>query len=205
MVRRFRIYTILSELPVYLMITVVSGLPRSGTSLMMQMLHAGGLSILTDNIRPPDENNPRGYFEYERVKALKTDNSWLKKAEGKAVKIISYLLPHLPLEYPYKIIFMERNLVEVYHSQQKMIRNLGQMSTAEKDKLIHTFELHLNYIKPWLMAQPRMSVLEVSHQDVLTQPEVMAHQIADFLEMPLAVDRMAAVVDPQLYRERIPS
>src|SRR3990167_393038 len=99
------------------MIVIVSGLPRSGTSLMMQMLRAGGMSLLIDDQRPADADNPHGYWEYEPVKRLQHDNSWLPQAEGKAVKVVSALLQYLPPRHTYKIIVMHRPMQEVLASQ----------------------------------------------------------------------------------------
>ena len=108
-------------------VVVVSGLPRSGTSLMMQMLEAGGVPILTDGERACDADNPKGYYEYEPVKALQNgDSDWLDKAEGKAVKVISFLLRHLPQKHRYRVVFMNRNLDEVLASQEKMPVTRGQ-------------------------------------------------------------------------------
>src|SRR4026209_2745330 len=93
-------------------IVVVSGLPRSGTSMMMQMLQAGGLEILTDAVRTPDGSNPKGYFEFEAVKDLDKGQApaWLAGARGKAVKIVSSLVRWLPESNDYQVIFMQRNL-----------------------------------------------------------------------------------------------
>src|SRR5262245_34520180 len=110
------------------MIVVVSGLPRSGTSLMMQMLQAGGMPLLTDDLRPADTNNPKGYWEYEPVKRLQQDNTWMHKAEGKAVKVISVLLQYLPPQHTYKIIFMQRPMQEVLASQTVMLERRDEQS-----------------------------------------------------------------------------
>src|SRR5215207_9218271 len=85
-------------------VVIVSGLPRSGTSMMMRMLAEGGLPVLTDELRGADDDNPQGYLELEVVRQLKEGNvRWLENAQGKAVKVISSLLDYLPREYPYKI------------------------------------------------------------------------------------------------------
>src|ERR671934_2987374 len=117
------------------MIVIVSGLPRSGTSLMMQMLHAGGMPLLIDEQRPPDTDNPNGYWEYEPVKRLQQDNSWMHKAEGKAVKVVSALLQYLPPQHIYKIIFMQRPMQEVLASQAVMLeRRGGEGGEGEEEK-----------------------------------------------------------------------
>src|SRR5882724_8514008 len=129
------------------MIVIVSGLPRSGTSLMMQMLQAGGMPLLIDDRRPADADNPNGYWEYEPVKRLQQDNSWIPKAEGKAVKVVSALLQYLPPQYTYKIIFMQRSLQEVLASQAVMLQRRGtQGSKADDTTLATVFEQHLERI-----------------------------------------------------------
>jgi hypothetical protein len=182
---------------------VVSGLPRSGTSLMMQMLAAGGLEILADDHRPPDADNPRGYFEYEPVKALKRDNAWLPQAEGKAVKVIAALLPYLPPHLKYKIILMKRDLDEVLASQGTMLQRLGrQGSSADNATLKSIFSRQIAETERWLTAQPHLEVLTVDYRETLTKSEATARRVADFLGLPLDLERMAAVIDPSLYRQR---
>ena len=118
------------------MITIVSGLPRSGTSMMMQMLKQGGIEILTDKIRQNDVNNPRGYYELEKVKELPKDNTWLPEAEGKGVKIIVQLLQYLLPGFEYRIIFMQRDIKEILRSQKKMLENLGKNPEAGDLKVL---------------------------------------------------------------------
>jgi len=108
------------------MITVVSGIPRSGTSLMMQMMSAGGMPVLTDGQRSADDNNPRGYFELESVKSLARNQDVLTQADGKVVKVISSLLPSLPKDFEYRVVFMCRPLEEVVSSQNRMLERLGK-------------------------------------------------------------------------------
>src|SRR4029450_2106899 len=127
------------------MIVVVSGLPRSGTSLMMQMLQAGGMPLLTDDLRPPDADNPNGYWEYEPVKRLHQDNSWIRKAEGKALKAVSGSLHYLPPQPTYKILFMQRPMQEVLASQTVMLERRGQQSGKADDTTLGTvFAQHLD-------------------------------------------------------------
>src|SRR5262249_60413780 len=128
---------------------IVSGLPRSGTSLMMQMLESGGVEVVTDNIRAADPDNPRGYFEFERVKKTKEDPSWLPGARGKAVKMVSQLLYDLPRSARYRILFMERDLDETLLSQEKMLRRLNRQG-APRDRLKAAFTLHLYRLHQWL-------------------------------------------------------
>jgi hypothetical protein len=111
-------------------IVVVSGLPRSGTSMMMKMLEAGGIPVLTDYEREADEDNPKGYFEFERVKNLKDgDDAWLPQAKGKVVKVIAALLTDLPSSYEYEVIFMRRAMPEILASQRQMLIRRGEMQT----------------------------------------------------------------------------
>ncbi len=185
-------------------IIVVSGLPRSGTSLMMQMLDAGGLPILADTQRPPDESNPRGYYEYAPVKRLHTgETAWLADARGKAVKIVSPLLPMLPTVYPYRVIFMQRPLDEVIRSQQAMRARLGTPADkADAEKLLEDTARHLQAIETWLSAQARLSVLYVGYTEILEDPAGSAAQVAAFVGGGLDTAAMARAVDPSLYRER---
>lgn len=186
-------------------ITVVSGLPRSGTSMMMKMLDAGKMPLLTDEIRKADEDNPKGYYEYEKVKKLEDDNSWLDKAQGKTVKIISPLLNHLKLDagYAYKIIFMIRDLDETLASQKKMAERLNQKEDRIKDNILkNEYSSHLEEIEKWLEQQKNIEVLPVYYKDVLKNPLAVAEGINDFLGMDLNINNMAAIADPSLYRQR---
>lgn len=180
-------------------ITIVSGLPRSGTSMMMQMLKGGGMDILTDNIRENDENNPKGYLEYEAVKSIGKDNSWLIRAEGKAVKVISQLLQYLPDTFTYKIIFMQRDLVEILQSQQKMLKK--DASTFPMG-LAETFKKQLLKTESWLNGQPNMEVLYVNYKDIIEQPEEQSENINSFLGLDLDTKNMAEAIDRKLYRNK---
>jgi hypothetical protein len=187
-------------------ITVVSGLPRSGTSLMMQMLSAGGLPVLTDGERQPDADNPRGYFEWERIKLLPQQPECIAEAEGKVVKIISQLLFALPAGREYRAIFMQRPLTEVVASQTEMIRRRGTIGAAlPPAALIAGLGAHLNQINAWLKDKPNISVHRVEHQEVLREPVRIAESIQHFLNCPLDVVAMSQQVDTSLYRQRSPS
>jgi hypothetical protein len=185
-------------------IVVVSGLPRSGTSMMMKMLEAGGIPPLTDEIREADRDNPRGYYEFERVKQMdKGDLAWLPKARGKAVKVIAALLKHLPAEYQYQVIFMQRDLVETLRSQQKMLDRRGQPGDAVPDEeMAQLFAKHLDQVTRWLRDQPNFHVLFVSYNEVMAAPQEQAERINRFLGGRLALEPMVDVIDPQLYRQR---
>lgn len=187
-------------------IVVVSGLPRSGTSMMMAMLHAGGLPIVTDGVRAADDSNPAGYFEDERVKALEHDTAsiWLSEARGKAVKVISSLLHQLPDTHRYRVVFMHRDLQEVLSSQRRMLERLGRDADEPADAaLAAAFERHLRDVSGWLDSRANFAVLNVQHRDLIDRPASEAARVAAFVGASLDVPRMAAVVDPSLYRARV--
>ncbi len=185
-------------------IIIVSGLPRSGTSMMMKMLELAGLEILTDNLRTADANNPKGYYEFERVKKLKAgDFDWLSTAQGKVVKVISALLEYLPNQYQYKIIFMRRNMDEILSSQRQMLVRDGKHDDEVPDgKLAELYENHLKKIGTWLEQQPNMSTLYISYNQIVRDPEPDLNRIIQFLGKDLDIKSMLQVVDRDLYRER---
>jgi len=185
------------------LITVVSGLPRSGTSMVMQMLAAGGIEVLADGRREADESNPRGYFEYELVKNLRNDNSWLGAAQGKAVKIITQLLPALAMKYRYRILYVERDLDEVLASQRRMLARDGSASPRiSDDQLRRTFSAQATRIRRWLAQRPNVELLTVNYRLVIDDPARWSADIATFLGNDLDVAAMAAAVTPTLYRIR---
>ncbi len=184
-------------------ITIVSGLPRSGTSMMMGMLEAGGLPVLTDSLRRADEDNPRGYYEFELVKKIEKEQGWLEEARGKAVKLISALLKYLPPTYSYQIIFMRRSLAEVLASQRQMLIRRGEPpSTVDDERMAALFEKHLAAVEQWLATQPHMRVLYVRYDEVVADALAQAQRVNEFLGGGLDVERMAAAVDRALYRQR---
>jgi hypothetical protein len=184
-------------------VTIVSGLPRSGTSMMMKMLEAGGLPVMTDNIRTADEDNPRGYYELERVKQIEQDQSWLPDARGKVVKMISALLKHLPDGYQYRVVFMRRKLDEVLASQRQMLIRRGKPADASGDEKMATyFQRHLAQIDAWLAERPHFEVLDVSYNEMIENPAPHAARLAEFLGGGLDVDAMIGVVAASLYRQR---
>ena len=185
------------------MITVVSGLPRSGTSMMMQILQAGGLQALCDHERSPDENNPRGYFEYQKVRSLATDNTWLAEAEGKSIKVVSQLLYHLPPHFEYRVIFMRRDLREVLRSQERMLASLGAADETQQNAMVEHFTRHLEGLELWLGKQPNFQVFPCNYSEVVADPLRLAPPISRFLGILLDPERMASVVDPDLYRQRL--
>lgn len=185
-------------------IYVVSGLPRSGTSMMMKMLEAGGLTPLTDNIRTADDDNLQGYYEFERVKAMKDgDTAWVGEAQGKVIKVISALLEYLPSTCSYKIIFMEREMMEILASQRKMLERRGKPgSPAEDGRFAEMYGRHLDKVKAWLAAQGNMEVLYVRYNEMLKTPDELADEVAKFLETPMDVKAMREVPQAQYYRQR---
>jgi hypothetical protein len=185
------------------MITVVSGLPRSGTSLMMQMLAAGGMTVLSDGDRQADVDNPRGYLEWERIKTLPHDPGCIGEAEGKVVKVISRLLLSLPASHEYRIVFMQRPLPEVLASQDQMLRRRGTYKPdADQEAISAAFEKHLREVYAWLEAKPYLLTLHVPYRDVLSKPTDVSLQLARFLKLPLDLEAMARQVDESLYRNR---
>lgn len=185
-------------------VIIVSGLPRSGTSMMMQMLHAGGVETLNDQLRTPDDNNPKGYFEFDPVKRLATDQSWLPQAKGKAVKIIAQLLVHLPQDFNYKIVFMDRDINEVLVSQQKMLGKLNQVNAkAFPTGLYDTFQKQLAKMDAWVASQPNVNMLKLKYADVVANPEEAAESISSFLGMELDINKMVLACDAKLYRNKL--
>lgn len=181
-------------------ILVVSGLPRSGTSMMMQMLAAGGMPILTDHIRREDAHNPRGYYEFERVKRLHMgDHGWLSDARGKAVKIISPLLAHLPPDYVYQVIFMRRDLREVLASQQIM---RGENGTFNAEQLAQEYSQHLKTVINWLADQSTVELLQIDYPAAIRDPAGCAEQVNRFLGGLLDPALMQQVIDLRLYHQR---
>jgi hypothetical protein len=183
-------------------IAIVSGLPRSGTSLMMQMLAAGGMQVLTDGERIADPDNPRGYYEWERIKRLPQEPQGIVEAEGKVVKVISQLLLALPSDRDYRIIFMLRPLPEVVASQAEMIRRRGTIgATLGKAALIAAIQAHLNQVSAWLDRLSRAKVYRIDYHAVLHQPREAAQAIQRFLDLALDTEAMVRQVDLSLYRQ----
>ena len=197
-------------------IVVVSGLPRTGTSMMMRMVEAGGISVFTDQLRVPDPDNPRGYYELERVKALERgDAAWLADAPGRAVKVISTLLRYLPPTHEYRIVYMHRQIGEVLSSQQKMMARAPSSSAATADEgaaatddplaLGQMLRSHDMQIRAWVDEQRNMQTLDINYNALLSNPRPAVQRVADFLAEiggTLDVEAMAQVVEPTLYRNR---
>lgn len=184
-------------------ITIVSGLPRSGTSLLMKMLEAGGMTPLTDRLRAADVDNPNGYYEFERVKKLPLgDTAWLAEAEGKVVKIIAALIPYLPDDHAYRVIFTQRDIREVIASQNKMLEHRGVPPAVSDGELAGIFEKHLLQVDHWILTHPNISRLDVNYNELMHNPAPIADRLRLFLDLELDSVRMARVVDPSLYRQR---
>lgn len=185
-------------------VTVVSGLPRSGTSMLMKVLEAGGLPPLTDRIRSPDEDNPKGYYEFERVKRMPDgDIEWLSAARGQAVKVISALLEYLPADYHYKIVFIHRKMDEILASQRRMLIRRGEPTdTISDEALAAQFRKHLAKVENWLSKQPNMEVLYLDYNAILANPRPHFERLNAFLGGGLALESMLQVVDPTLYRQK---
>jgi hypothetical protein len=185
-------------------VIVVSGLPRSGTSMAMKMLAAGGVPVVEDGERTADEDNPKGYFEDERVKALgeMQDKSWLRDSRGKAIKIISYLLKDLPGDNDYKVVFLRRRLQEVLDSQAKMLERRGETNEVADEQMIEIYESHLWRVDYMFKRAPNMERLDLHYHEVVGDPRQAAEKIAAFLGGGLDVEKMVAAVDSSLYRNR---
>lgn len=187
-------------------VIVASGLPRSGTSMLMQMLQAGGLPVVTDAARAPDEDNPRGYFEDDRVKRLAQDAAWIEEARGKALKVVSPLLQELPQGPRYAVLFMRRDLREVLASQARMLERRGAAAGESYQNLSGRMRAHLREVERMLHSRPDMAPLFLDHAETLRDPLCAARSIRDFLAprlgLGLDVEAMAAAVDPALRRQR---
>ena len=172
-------------------IVVVSGLPRSGTSMMMKMLAEGGLQVLTDELRRPDSDNPNGYFEFETVKQMSGGNvEWLAEAGGKVIKVISALLEYLPPNYSYKVIFLERDLQEILASQRKMLVNRHEEAAIDDAEIAVQLQKHLSVVKPWLVRQPNMEVIYVNYNALIADPAPFCARIVTFLGSACFIKQM---------------
>ncbi len=184
-------------------ITIVSGLPRSGTSMTMKILEAGGIPPLTDHIRSPDDDNPKGYYEFERAKKLREgDTAWITKAEGKVVKIIGALLVLMPSDYEYHVLFMRRDMNEILASQAKMLENRGEENQIDNETMAALFSKHVKQVEEWMDSQPNLQYIDIDYNAIIENPEPHIKKINQFLGGKLDESAMLAVVDPKLYRQR---
>jgi hypothetical protein len=184
-------------------ITLVSGLPRSGTSLMMRMLRAGGMAVLADGVRQADEDNPEGYLELEAVKRTRHDQQWLGEARGKAVKVVCQLLRDLPQQYSYRVIFMRRDLRQVVASQQLMLDRRGEAGAGlPSEEMIRVLQAELDRTLAWLAGQENFNVLQVDYVQTIGDAAEVAGQVVQFLSSSLDEKAMSECVRPELYRQR---
>jgi tetratricopeptide (TPR) repeat protein len=184
-------------------VIVVSGLPRSGTSMVMQMLDAGGVPIFTDDERKADENNPKGYFEHAKVKQLIRNTRWLSDATGKAVKIVLPLLYKIPLSYNYNVIFIMRDMDEIIESQHKMLVNRGMIKESGYAAGIDiTYRRYLEKLKKWSSRNKNVNLLLINYKQTIENPESVANEIRSFLNLELDISKMVNTVVPELYRTK---
>lgn len=185
-------------------IVIVSGLPRSGTSMMMKLLDAAGIPIMTDAVRTADVDNPKGYFEYERVKDLEKepDRSWVREARGKALKVISWLLKDLPDDNAYEIIFMRRDIDEVLASQNKMLVHRGEQDASDDAIMAEAYRNHLASVRIMAKKKPNWRLIEIRYDESVRDPAAVARKVNAFLGGRYDEARMLEAVDPKLYRNR---
>lgn len=184
-------------------LAIVSGLPRSGTSMMMRMVDEGGIPALTDNIRKADIDNPKGYYEFEPVKRTRQDPSWLEQAPGKVVKMVHLLLLDLPKTQEYRVIFMRRKLEEVVKSQNVMLEHKGKSAQGLADEQVMAlFRQQIRQIEDYMQANTNFKCLQVDYNQLLANPGPCVERINEFLGGGLDTGKMLQVVDPTLYRQR---
>jgi len=185
-------------------VTIVSGLPRSGTSMMMRMLECGGIAAITDNLRVADTDNPRGYYEFEPAKKTKQDASWVAAAPGKTVKMVYQLVYDLPDGYEYRVLFMRRKMEEVLASQKKMLDRLGTGGAADisDEQMSKLFRAQLQKFESWIASKPNFQMIDVDYNRMQAEPTAVIAEINDFLDGTLDTAAMQTVVEPELYRNR---
>jgi hypothetical protein len=183
-------------------LTIVSGLPRSGTSMMMKMLECGGLAVMTDEIRTPDDDNPKGYYEFEAVKQTKEDPSWLEGSEGKAVKMVYRLLYDLPTDRKYRVLFMRRNLDEILASQQVMLERHGLADGVNAAQMAALFRSEIDSFYKWVADQSHIELIDVDYNRMQADPAKEVARVNEFLGASLDASAMQSVVDGSLYRNR---
>ncbi len=185
-------------------ITVVSGLPRSGTSLMMAMLDKGGIPPVQDGLREADIDNPKGYYEFERVKKIAEDKAWLPDCKGKAVKMISRLLIELPPGYTYKVIWMRRNIDEIIASQKKMLIRRGTYDPSVSDDDVRRMLLkHVEKTLLWVKEHPYIDMIFTHYNKLLEDPKEHIAKLNEHLGGEMDVAAMEASIDQSLYRNRV--
>lgn len=183
--------------PIY----IVSGLPRSGTSMMMQMMEKAGIEVLTDGIRVPDENNPKGYYEHEGAKSLARNKAWLNDAQGKVVKVIAQQLKHLPAKFNYNVVFMLRDIDEIIASQNAMLNSQGKKS-AYPLALVHGFKTCLQNVAQWAAKNHNVSITYISHSTTIKEPKVTASLVKGITQSNCSLDELNSIVDRNLHRQK---
>ena len=187
-------------------IVIVSGLPRSGTSMAMKRLVAAGYEMVQDDKRKADSDNPKGYYEDERVLRLNVtlDRSWLFECRGKGLKVVSHQLKYLPGTHTYKILFMRRSLDEIVASQNKMLDNRDEQhrNTIDDESTKAEYQTHLDQVYALIAGHDHFEMIEVQHRGMIDDPHGEASKIKAFLGRDLDLDAMTAVVDKKLYRNR---
>lgn len=167
------------------------------------MLEAGGIQVITDHIRQADEDNPHGYYEFEKVKKIKEDSSWLDGCHGKVFKMVSALLYYLPNSKEYKIVFMKRKMDEMLASQNTMLRRQGRNdAVVSDDEMAKKLDKHLLKIETWLAKQRNFKVIYINYNSVIENALENAKNVAFFLNLPMAIDKMVKVVESSLYRQK---
>ena len=185
------------------MITIVSGLPRSGTSLMMQMLEKGGMDILTDHVRKADAHNEKGYYEYEKVKSIRKENAWMKEADGKAVKIITQLLPYISPDYEYTVLYIIRPMEEILRSQKCMREHLPDAGkSVAREVLEQSYSRQVQRVQHWMENHPKIRTLYVYYPELMNHPLEKAEEIRSFLGVGLDTEAMASAVDVGLWHQK---
>ena len=180
-------------------VTIVTGLPRSGTSLMMQLLNKSSLEILSDGIRQKDISNPEGYYELEAVKGIVRDNSFLKDATGKVVKIVAPLPVYLDKSLDYRIVFMRREIEEVLRSQEKM---LNKDQTSEREKFRTIYEMHLKKTYHFFESNS-IPYIDIQYKQLLNESEQELKRLIDFLELSTPIEELLSVINVDLYRNKV--
>jgi hypothetical protein len=179
-------------------ITLITGIPRSGTSLMMQLFNAANASIATDSIRGVDENNPKGYYELEAVKGIVKNNVFLKEQDGKTIKIVAPLVTFIDLALEYRVVFMLRDLDEVVQSQEKMV---GKDQQDQKEKFKSMYALHIEKSRQFLLAH-QIPFMEMQHRELLQNPDASLKRLIDFFSWETPIQELKSVIDHSLYRNR---
>ena len=180
------------------MITLITGIPRSGTSLMMQLFNAAKASIATDSLRREDENNPKGYYELEAVKGIVKNNAFLKELDGKTIKIVAPLVTFIDLSLEYRVIFMLRDLVEVVQSQEKMV---GKDQQDQKEKFKTMYALHIEKSRQFLLSH-NIPFIEMQHRELLQNPDLSLQRLIDFCGWETPLEELKSIIDDSLYRNR---